>query len=396
MTALPSAKRMTASDSTAGEPAAYLFKIVVGPTYRSDDFEPLLRLLSQRFTGELWSSGSYDADIAFGRMRLRVVKERARVRSLNHLRYARAVLRRARELRSMPPAQKLVVTSRDPVKAGLLAWLVARLLKGSFVCEVNGNYGDPDTFADVRSMTWSRTRQLLTRVLGSFVLHRADAVRLLHADQLRNFVTLPSHTIVRQFFALSFTESFYEGTEEPIILSAGFPFEVKGVDVLVRAFILIADEFPSWRLVLIGHLVPQRLQASGLQHARITPLPGMPRSQLAPWMSRCSIFALASRSEAMGRVLIEAAAARKCRIATRVGGIPTVIEDGRDGLLVEKESVDELAKGLRRLISNGELRRRFGSEAQRRVIREFSASAYLAHFGELIDTTLQASAGANR
>ncbi len=383
---------MTVSDATAGEPAAYLFKIVVGPTYRTDDFEPMLRLLSQRFTGELWSSGSYEADIMFGRMRLRVIKERARVRSLNHLRYARAVLRRARELRSLPPPQRLVVTSRDPIKAGLLAWRVTRLLLGSFVCEVNADYGDPDTFAHGRSPTWSQTRQLLMRALGSFVLRRADGVRLLYADQLRNFVTLPPHTIVRQFFALSFTDSFYEGAEEPIILSAGFPFEVKGIDVLVRAFARIAGEFPSWQLVLIGHLVPQGLQARGLQQAQITALPGMPRSQLARWMSRCSIFALASRSEAMGRVLIEAAAARKCRIATRVGGIPTVIEDGKDGLLVEKENIDELAEGLRRLISSEELRHRLGSEAQRRLAREFSGPAYLAHFEELINATLQASA----
>ena len=48
----------------------------------------------------------------------------------------------------------------------------------------------------------------------------------------------------------------------------------------------------------------------------------MPQAQLAPWMMRCAILALTSRSEAMGRVLVEAAAAEKCRIATRVGGIP--------------------------------------------------------------------------
>src|SRR5690242_5849401 len=113
---------MAESDSTADEPGAYLFKIVVGPTYRTADFEVMLRLLSQRFTGELWSYGSYDANIMFGRMRLRVIKERAHVRSLNHLRFARAVMRRARELRSVPPGQRLVVTSYDPFKGGVLAW----------------------------------------------------------------------------------------------------------------------------------------------------------------------------------------------------------------------------------------------------------------------------------
>jgi glycosyltransferase involved in cell wall biosynthesis len=166
--------------------------------------------------------------------------------------------------------------------------------------------------------------------------------------------------------------------------------------VLVSAFGRIAAQFPDWRLVLIGHLVPQQLQARGMQHAQIAALPGVPQVELAKWMSRCAIFALASRSEAMGRVLIEAAAAGKCRIATRVGGIPTVIENGRDGVLVEKGDVTELAAGLQALITDDALRHRLGSEAQLRVEREFSGAAYLAHFEELIAATLHASESAAR
>jgi glycosyltransferase involved in cell wall biosynthesis len=98
----------------------------------------------------------------------------------------------------------------------------------------------------------------------------------------------------------------------------------------------------------------------------------------------------------MGRVLIEAAAAGKCRIATRVGGIPTVIENGRDGVLVEKGDVTELAAGLQALITDDALRHQLGSEAQLRVEREFSGAAYLAHFEELIAATLHASESAAR
>jgi len=58
---------------------------------------------------------------------------------------------------------------------------------------------------------------------------------------------------------------------------------------------------------------------------------------------------------------------------------------------VEKESVDELAAGLRTLMSDEKLRHRLGSEAQRRVAQEFSGAAYLAHFEELITATLRDS-----
>ena len=379
------------TQAAAAEPAAYLFKVMPGPTWTPDEFDQTLRLLSQRFTGELWSNGGYAADTTFGRMRLRVLRDRSRLRFLNYLHYARAVWRRARELRSTPPLQPVVVTSFDPFLGGLLAWRVARLLGGSFVCEVNGAPADPDSFADVKSAAWTRIRLLQMRLLGSFVLRRADAVRLLFDEQLDRFVTLRPGTVVRRFWCLTHPERFYEGPDEPFILSAGYPFRRKGVDTLVRAFTRIAAEFPDWKLVLIGHLVPQQLQACGMQHPQITALAGMPQKQLLDWMSRCSIFALASRSEGTPRVLIEAAAAGKCRISTRICGIPLIIAHGKDGMLVEKDDVEGLAAELRTLMRDERLRHRLAVEGQRRIAQEFSGPVYLAHFEELICATLQAS-----
>jgi glycosyltransferase involved in cell wall biosynthesis len=382
---------MTHEESPTDAPVAYLFKIVEGPTYNSEDFLlPTLRLLSRRFTGELWSYGSYDADIQVGRMRLRVVKDTTSNHIGNFLRFSRQVMRRARELRSSPP-NPIVVTSYDPFKGGLLAWRVARLLGGTFVCEVNGQYGDPDNFAHVGSAVWKWARLLQMRVMGSFVLHRADGVRLLFAEQLASFATVRSRTVVRHFFALSFTDRFQPEPEEPIILCAGFPFERKGVDILVSAFTRVASDYPQWRLVLIGHLLPDQLRERRLEHPQIDALPGMPQGQLAHWMGRCAIFALPSRSEAMGRVLIEAAAAEKARIATRVGGIPTVVEHGYDGLLVPKDDAEQLAAGLNELMGDGALRRRLGRAAKQRTEDEFSGESYLKLFEEFIVASLHAS-----
>lgn len=376
-------------DAPSNEPLAYLFKIVEGPSYTTDELIPTLRLLSERFTGELWSYGAYEADMQVARMRLRVVKDRTASRMRNYVHFWREVMKRARELHSTKPS-RVVVTSYDPFKGGLLAWRVSRVLGCTFVCEVNGQYGDPDNFADVSSVVWKRLRLMQMRLLGSFVLHRANGVRLLFAEQLKNFATVRPYTVLRHFFALSFTHRFQPGREEPLVLSAGFPFERKGIDTLVGAFARVAAKYPSWKLVLIGHGLPEQLRARGMEHPQIEALPGMPQAQLAPWMTRCAIFALASRSEAMGRVLIEAAAAEKCRIATRVGGIPTVLEHRYDGLLVAKGSVDELAAGLDELMGDAQLRRRFGVAARDRTEHEFSGESYLKLFEELISASLNA------
>jgi glycosyltransferase involved in cell wall biosynthesis len=371
------------AESLPIEPLAYLFMIREGPTYSACDLLPECELLSQRFAGEFWSYGSYEADIAIGRFRLRVVKDRGGVRVLNFLRFARRVMRRATELRRHP-MQRTVVTSYDPFKGGFLALRVARRLNTAFLCEVNGVYGSPDNFADVKVAIWRKLRLLQMRLLGGFVLHAADAVRLLYAEQLKDFVTLRSTTIVRKFFALTYTDRFKRGPEEPIILTAGFPFLRKGADVLVQAFLTVAPRYPEWKLVLVGHLIPDALRASGIEHPQIVALPGLPHEELAKWVSRCAILALVSRSEAMGRILLESAAAGKCRIATRVDGIPTVIEDGVDGVLVEKNDVEGLRAELTRLMDDGDLRQRLGAAAERRVARQFLPQAYLAHYCELI------------
>jgi glycosyltransferase involved in cell wall biosynthesis len=369
------------------DPLAVLFMIREGPTISLADLEPICKLLSRRFEGELWSYGAYEANVRVGRMRIRVVKDRSSSRFINFVNFARTVMRRARDLR-VGELDRIVVTSYDPFKGGLLAWRVSRLLRGAFLCEVNGVFGSVDNFSHIPFAPWRWVRLLQVRLLGAFVLHRADAVRLLYSGQLANFVTLSNATIVRQFFDLTNTDRFYSAQEEPLILAAGFPFKRKGVDILAQAFRRIAPHYPTWNLVLIGHLIPDELEAHGLEHPQIQALRGMAQQELAKWVSRCSIIVLASRSEAMGRILLEGAAAGKCRVASRVDGIPTVLEDGVDGLLFEKENVLELAETLERVIEDHYLRHRLGAAARDRVEIKFSESVYLEKYTELVGATL--------
>jgi glycosyltransferase involved in cell wall biosynthesis len=375
------------------EPLAYLFMVRDGPTYSLDDLAAICALLSQRFRGELWSYGSYEADVEIGRMRVRVIKDRSLRKILNFVPFARAVLRRARELRAAHP-ERVVVTSYDPLKGGLLAWRVSRVLGGAFLCELNGVYGDPNNLLHIRSAPLRWLRSLIVSLLAPFVLRRADAVRLLFSGQLGNFARLRKTTTVRHFFDRAYIERFYPGPEEPLILAAGFPFMVKGVDILVSAFRRIAPRHPTWKLVLIGHLIPDELRARGLEHPQIQALPGMPQPELAKWVARCSILALASRTEGIPRILLESAAAGKCRVASRVGGVPVAVTHGIDGLLFEKENVAELAASLECAIEDDDLRHRLGAAARERVVREFSASAYLEHYTELVSETLAARGAA--
>lgn len=372
-----------AGAGAAQPPVAYVVVVRKGPTWEPDDLRSFCELLSQRFAGEVWAFGSYDADIRIDRIRLRVVNESSSLHLVNVLRFTRHTLRWIEELRRAGHS-KLAVISTEPLRAGLLALYAARRAGGVFICEVNGVYGNRTNLNAARApWAWPLRRLIIT-----FVLARATAVRLLFPGQLAGLIRVPPRVAVGQFFELSGAARFYPGTEEPLVLAVGFPFKVKGFDILCEAFKRVTPRFPNWKLVLIGHLAPQELREGGLEHPQIQALPGLRQRDVAQWVSRCAIFALPSRTEAMGRVLLEAGAAAKCRLATRVDGIPTVIEDEVDGVLVDKESVEQLEKALERLMGNPELRRRLGEAARKRVASEFSAAQYLEHYVGLVSAAL--------
>ena len=379
------------SGESAQSAVAYLVVVRKGPSWDQADLEPYCRLLSRRFVGEVWAFGSYEADAVIGRMRLRVVREHDMRDLANRLRFYLRARAWVRDLRAAHP-RGLVFVALEPFAGGLVALYAARRTQSPLVCEVNGVYASRHNIANTRMALLRPLRVLARRLVGTFVLRRAAAVRLLFPDQLRGFARLPERVISRQFFETTNLAAFHPGPEERIILGVGFPFRVKGFDLLCQAFRAISSRHPEWKLVLIGYRVPQEVHERGLEHPRIEVYPGLKQPQVAEWMARCAIFALPSRTEAMGRVLLEAATAGKCRVAARVDGIPTVVEDGVDGVLIDPERVDQLAAALDRLMGDSGLRHHLGEAARARVMREFSEEAYLEHYAELVSAALRGRA----
>jgi glycosyltransferase involved in cell wall biosynthesis len=84
------------------------------------------------------------------------------------------------------------------------------------------------------------------------------------------------------------------------------------------------------------------------------------------------IFVMPSRSEGTPIALLEAAMLRKPIVATAVGGIPELVRDQEDCLLVQSENPQQLADALMRLIKDTSLAERLGNNAYRRVSGDFS------------------------
>jgi glycosyltransferase involved in cell wall biosynthesis len=149
--------------------------------------------------------------------------------------------------------------------------------------------------------------------------------------------------------------------EAPLIMTAGRLTGMKGFDILIKAFALVAEEFPEWKVKIFGRgRDKSKLQGLITEHGlqgRVE-LPG-PVTPLDDEWQRASIAAIPSRFEPFGLVIVEAMAAGLPVVCSAVKHGPIeIIDHEENGLLVEPQHPEDLAKALRRLMSDPELRRK--------------------------------------
>jgi glycosyltransferase involved in cell wall biosynthesis len=100
-----------------------------------------------------------------------------------------------------------------------------------------------------------------------------------------------------------------------------------------------------------------------------------PRSDVPDLLAGADVFALASQSEGGPISILEAMAAGLPVIASDVGGVGEIVDDGVTGLLVTPGDPDALAAALQRVLDDAELRRRLGAAGRRRAAERFDVGA---------------------
>ena len=158
----------------------------------------------------------------------------------------------------------------------------------------------------------------------------------------------------------------------PYVLAIGRHVAQKGFDVLLRALAeLQAAGDPGFDLLLAGNGPENgslRALAAELRlDGRVHFLGQVDRARAAALFAGCLFFTLPSRHEPFGLVNLEAMAAGKAVVATRVGGVPEVVADGENGCLIPPEDVSALAEALARVAGDVELRARLGAAGRRRA-----------------------------
>lgn len=168
---------------------------------------------------------------------------------------------------------------------------------------------------------------------------------------------------------------------------------LKGHDTLLRAWASLPNAGRLRTLLVVGdgaeRSAIERLAAELGISASVRFL-GF-RSDVNDLLAACDLFVLPSRSEGLPLSILEAMTHRLPIAATRVGGIPEIVTDGQEGLLVPPGDPMALSAAISRLETNDELRREMGSNALRRAESEFSFDAMVSQYDALYHALMRRS-----
>lgn len=154
---------------------------------------------------------------------------------------------------------------------------------------------------------------------------------------------------------------------QPVILFVGSNMHRKGVPDLIKAAPGVVQEVPQAKFVVVGNdksVGQLKALCSDLKVADSFEFAGWKSQQdLLNYYQRATVFVMPSLTEALGVTFLEAMAAGVPVIGTNVGGIPEIIQDGFNGLLVPVESPQSITEAINQLLSDEPLRKRLTANA---------------------------------
>jgi len=168
-----------------------------------------------------------------------------------------------------------------------------------------------------------------------------------------------------------FTEAARPPRSGPTVLAVARMYPRKRLQDLLRAAAILRDRIPDARVRIVGegpesarlHALHATLGLGGF----VTFLGDISRQELAVEYVGADCFCLPTVQEGFGLVFAEAMAAGLAVVACRAAAVPELVEDRRTGLLVNRESPEELAMALETLLTNSQLRATLGAAGAARI-----------------------------
>lgn len=206
---------------------------------------------------------------------------------------------------------------------------------------------------------------------------------------VRKLVAIPNGIDLRKFSSASgagVREEFGLPPDRLLIGVVGRLHAQKAHADLFRALALLPQARAGQLACLVigtgDLLAPLMQQVRELGLERCVQFTGM-RQDIPRLVAALDVFVMSSHWEGLPIALLEAMASARAVLCTRVGGIPDVVVDGDNGLLVDAQDIPALAQGLERLLHDAALRQRLGQRARETVMARFDVSHTAAAYNQL-------------
>ena len=275
----------------------------------------------------------------------------------------------------------------DTFKTGTLCYIIKLLTKKPYIVEVAGNYIRSFTVNSDSTSMLDKMKQKFVMAVSPAVLRESSAIKLLYDSQIDGLAVIQNPEKIHVFHDISAIDRFTPSeNSNKTILTVGHPWHIKGMDITIKAFNKICDNIPEYKLLVVGYCEDPSYYKNLAENNPNIHLHnnGLPYNELFDIFGSCAMFVLASRTEAMGRVLLEAMASRKPIVASAVDGIPRIIQNDRNGLLFEAENVDQLADEMLLLATNHTYALQLANTAFKDVHSKFSVEAYISSYRNLV------------
>ena len=238
-------------------------------------------------------------------------------------------------------------------------------------------------------------RRMLKKI-GRYVMKKAVRVRVISRaifDQVRN-QGIPESNIrlvsLRVDLFLFHPKSDFGWNGDKLLISLGYIgrlVEGKGLEDLFEAIAILKSHNLNFDCLIFGTgPLEEKLKkmAGDLNIAEKIEWRGFaPYTKVPEALSQIDIFVYPSWHEGFGRSIMEALAMEKAVVATNVGGIPDLINDGENGFLVEPHNPEALAQKIKELIENKKLRERFGKAGREWVSNNFEWNQGIKQFAQM-------------
>ncbi len=225
-------------------------------------------------------------------------------------------------------------------------------------------------FLKIPYLVWGRGSDVylpnrFTKLTAKTILKNADSVlaltkemkRVMQVIYDREIAVVPNGIDLNEYTA-RLPAREVEGCKKRILF-VGRLHPVKGVQYLLQAMKIVHEEMPEARLILVGDGEERDILESLTDNLGIRGcvefVGKVPHEMIPDYMYHADVFVLPSLSESFGIVNLEAMACGLPIVATRVGGLPDVIEDGVNGYLVGTREPREIAERLLMVMQNDEM-----------------------------------------